>query len=150
MTINANDQLEITLYTLLERALMLAYANGVVDNSGRQQMIADSVPGYPITSDQGIGVSIIRSDLVETPSQPIGTYPIYTPNPLADGSDPNNLLGNFVQDTLGYVFPTQDRYVQTSVKHLTVARGPIDQRWEIIMDSQSEYCANIRSKLDWI
>jgi hypothetical protein len=129
MTINAKDELEISLYTLLERALMLAYPNGVVDSSTRQQMIADSVPGYPITSDQGIGFSIIRSDLVETPSQPIGTYPIYTPAPLADGSDPENLLSNFVQDTVGYIFPTQDRYVQTPVKHLTVSKGPVDQRW---------------------
>jgi hypothetical protein len=149
MTINAKDELEISLYTLLERALMLAYPNGVVDSSTRQQMIADSVPGYPITSDQGIGVSIIRSDLVETPSQPIGTYPIYTPAPLADGSDPENLLSNFVQDTVGYIFPTQDRYVQTPVKHLTVSKGPVDQRWEMIIDSQTEYSALIRNKLEW-
>ena len=145
---NYKDELEITFYTLLERALMLAYPNGVVDSSMRQQMIADSVPGYPITSDQGIGPSIIRNDLVETPSQPIGTYPIYTPSPLADGSDPDNLLGNYVQDTVGYIFPTQDKWVQTPVKHLTISRGPVDQRTEIMIESQTYYYS-IRSKLIW-
>ena len=132
---------------LMERLLQLAWPNSTVNYAGMQMMISDgNAPAYPITNAIGFGPSIMRIDLVETPSLPIGTYPIYRATP--DTNDPNNIGNNYTIDT-GLLFPVQDKWVSTLIQHLTISRGPIDQRWDLITDSQTSYAIAIRSKLTW-
>lgn len=132
---------------LMQRVLMVANSQGTVNVKGEQQLIADSNPGYAITNETGFGPNIIRSDLVQTPGQPIAQYYNYYPNP--DPDDPDNTRNNYVAVLDGNIFPTQNLYVQTPVQHQTVSVGPLDQRQMIMDDTQKEYALAIRSKLDW-
>lgn len=146
MTTDQYNQAELDLSILMDRIVSLVYPNSVVNISGLQQMIADVSPNaYPVTSE-GLGPSILRTDIVQNPTIPIDYYNIYLPNPAPD--DPDNINSAY-ETTVAGIYPADYVYTTTPVKHLTVGRAPVDQRWEIIMDSQSEYCANIRSKLEW-
>ena len=142
------NQAELDLDFLMERIIQLAWPNGTINSIGLQQMIADSNPGYPVTSELGIGTIVTIPTLVQAASVIIGSYPIFYPAPLADGSDPENIFANY-STVEGYIYPTMDIYDQLQVRHLLVGRSPVDQRWEIINDSQVEYGANIRSQLEF-
>lgn len=138
------ESFEATYYTLMmNRALMLAYSASAINFNGMQMLISDSSPNtYPITSPSGLGPTIPQSVLVETPLISNGTLP----NPWMDYTfdPPVDHTSDFI-----YTYPTQDKYVINNVSTTTVARGPIDPRWEIIYDSQMAYGKAIRSKLTW-
>lgn len=142
------NQTEQDLDMLMERIVSLVWSQSIVNSSGLQQMICDSTPGYPITiADVGVGTAIISNVLTQAASVYSQTYPIYYPAPLADGSDPDNVYGNF-SSVYSYIYPPQDVYTQVTTRYQNVGRGPVDQRWEMIDASQLEYGANIRSQLD--
>ncbi len=146
MTFGDNTRQE--LYTLLNRALALVSSSATVTVNGQQQLIADTSPGsYAVTNDKGFGPSILQTTMVQDPTQPIGTYPIYSPNP--DPDDPGNTRNNYVVDSYGYVFPADYAFVTQAVQHMSISRGPVDQRWEIMIDSQTDASMALRNKLDW-
>ena len=141
------NQAEQDLDFMMERIISLVWSQSIVNSAGVQQMIADSSPAYPITiADAGVGTAIIQNVLTQDASVYSQTYPIYYPAPLADGSDPDNIFGNY-STVDGYIYPAQDTYTQVTTRYQNIGRGPVDQRWEMINDSQAEYGFCIRSKL---
>jgi hypothetical protein len=146
MTFGENTRQE--LYTLMNRALMLTNPSGTVTVNGQQQLIADVSPaGYAITNEVGLGPSIVKSVMTQDPTQPIGTYPKYSPNP--DPDDPANTRNNYVVDSYGYVYPADYAFALQAVQHMTISRGPVDQRQEIMIDTQTSAAMAIRDKLVW-
>jgi len=145
VTINTASE---CLEELMERAVQLAWPNSVVNVNGMQMLISDAnAPTYPITNNTGFGQSITRMDLVATPSLPISTYVIYRNAALE--TDPDNIQNLWIADPSGLLFPNQDYWTATPVQHLTISKGPVDQRWDLLIDSQTEYAVAIRNKLTW-
>ena len=138
------DTSKESVYNLMERILQIAASNGTVTTAGMQQMISDgNAPSYPVTNIVGFGPSINRNDLVESPYFPNGQLPS-TPWYDDSTSPPNTNLFDYV-----YTYPTQEKWVLTPVQHVTASVGPVDERWAMIVDSQTEYGTNIRDKLSW-
>jgi len=144
--IDVTDNYEDSNFEMMERIIMMANTNSIVNIDNMQMLIADSVPGYPITSND-LGTAITQSILFQSPSIAIDSYPVYYPAPVLD--DPDNINNNYIINNYLPVFPANDVYAQTVLRHLLVSKSPVEQRWEISIDSQTEYATAIRDKLSW-
>ena len=114
---------------LLRRMNKLLESQAIVDSSGRQRVIADSIPTCAVTAITGLGPNVIGN----TP----GGDPTVIPfDPLTN-----------IKDVDGSYLPNSGTKLPTPT--MPVTERMVDQRWRIIDDTHRTYCDGIRTQLSW-